>query len=164
MDSTYKQKNDGPKKGYQNARILVADGKWEWKSKGNKHARVGRPYQTKNKPKKPLITFKGKTWRIDNLPIPLGCAGGRRKASLEKFTVGSLLYAGTLRWALPRWLSGKECDCQCGRHRRDMGLIPWLGKSPGERNSNLLQYSCLGNSMDRGACRAKYSPWRHRES
>ena len=29
MDSTYKQKNDGPKKGYQNARILVADGKWE---------------------------------------------------------------------------------------------------------------------------------------
>ena len=45
-----------------------------------------------------------------------------------------------------------------------MGLIPWLGKSPGERNSNLLQYSCLGNSMDRGACRAKYSPWRHRES
>ena len=29
--------------------------------------------------------------------------------------------------------------------------IPALGKSPGEGNCNLLQYSCLGNPMDRGA-------------
>ena len=132
----------------------MADGKWVWKSKGNKHARIGRPYQTKNKPKKLLIMLKGKTWRIDNLRRPLGCAGGRRQASLEKFTVDSLLYTSTLRWALPRWLSGKESDCQCRRHRRDAGWIPWLGRSSGERNSNLLQYSCLGNSMDRRACRA----------
>ena len=34
---------------------------------------------------------------------------------------------------------------------RDAGLIPELGRSPGRRNSNLLQYSCLENSMDRGA-------------
>ena len=34
---------------------------------------------------------------------------------------------------------------------RDMGLIPWLGRSPGEGNDNPLQYSFLGNSMDRGA-------------
>ena len=33
-------------------------------------------------------------------------------------------------------------------NRRDMDSIPRLGKSPGERNSNLLQYSCLENSMD----------------
>ena len=33
----------------------------------------------------------------------------------------------------------------------DMGLIPGLGRSPGEGNGNPLQYSCLGNSMDRGA-------------
>ena len=32
---------------------------------------------------------------------------------------------------------------------RDMGLIPGLGKSPGEGNSNPLQYSCLENSMDK---------------
>ena len=32
----------------------------------------------------------------------------------------------------------------------DPGLIPGLRKSPGERNGNLLQYSCLENSMDRG--------------
>ena len=33
----------------------------------------------------------------------------------------------------------------------DMGSIPGLGRSSGEENGNLLQYSCLENSMDRGA-------------
>ena len=33
----------------------------------------------------------------------------------------------------------------------DLGLIPGLEKSPGEGNGNLLQYSCLENSMDREA-------------
>ena len=33
----------------------------------------------------------------------------------------------------------------------DPGLIPVSGRSPGEGNGNSLQYSCLGNSMDRGA-------------
>ena len=32
----------------------------------------------------------------------------------------------------------------------DEGLILGLKRSPGERNGNLLQYSCLGNPMDRG--------------
>ena len=36
----------------------------------------------------------------------------------------------------------------------DLGLIPGSGKSPGEGNGNLLQYSCLENPMDRGAWRA----------
>ena len=34
---------------------------------------------------------------------------------------------------------------------RDLGSIPGSGISPGERNSNTIQYSCLENSMDRGA-------------
>ena len=34
---------------------------------------------------------------------------------------------------------------------KDVGLIPGLGRSPGEGNGNPLQYSCLGNSIDRGA-------------
>ena len=34
---------------------------------------------------------------------------------------------------------------------RDTGLVPGLGRSPGEGNGNPLQYSCLGNPMDRGA-------------
>ena len=33
----------------------------------------------------------------------------------------------------------------------DMGSIPRLGKSPGVGNGNTLQYSCLENSMDKGA-------------
>ena len=33
----------------------------------------------------------------------------------------------------------------------DAGLIPGLGRPPQEGKSNLLQYSCLGNPMDRGA-------------
>ena len=33
----------------------------------------------------------------------------------------------------------------------DAALILGLGKSPGEGNGNLFQYSCLGNPMDRGA-------------
>ena len=33
----------------------------------------------------------------------------------------------------------------------DMSSIPGLGRSPGGRNDNPLQYSCLGNPMDRGA-------------
>ena len=33
----------------------------------------------------------------------------------------------------------------------DVSLIPELGRSPGEGNSKPLQYSCLENSMERGA-------------
>ena len=37
---------------------------------------------------------------------------------------------------------------------RDTGLIPGSGRSPGEENGNPLQYSCLENSIHRGAWRA----------
>ena len=36
--------------------------------------------------------------------------------------------------------------------KRDAGLILGLGRSPGEGDGNPLQYSCLENPMDRGAC------------
>ena len=51
---------------------------------------------------------------------------------------------------LPRWLSGKEFICQRRRHRR-CRFDPWVGKisSPGGANSYPLQYSCLGNPMNR---------------
>ena len=42
---------------------------------------------------------------------------------------------------------GKESACSTG----DPGSIPGLGRSPREGNGNPLQYSCLENSMDRGA-------------
>ena len=37
---------------------------------------------------------------------------------------------------------------------RDMGSVPWLGRSPGIGNVNPLHCSCLGNPMDRGAWHA----------
>ena len=49
------------------------------------------------------------------------------------------------------WLSGKEST----RNSGDVGSITGLGRSPGERNGNSLQCSCLGNPMDRGAWRAR---------
>ena len=41
----------------------------------------------------------------------------------------------------------------------DMGLIPGSGRFPGEGNDNPLQYSCLENSMYRGAWRATIHEW-----
>ena len=38
--------------------------------------------------------------------------------------------------------------------QRDMSLIPGLRRSPGEGNGNLLQYSCLENSTERGVWQA----------
>ena len=45
---------------------------------------------------------------------------------------------------------GKESTCQAG----DVGSIPESGRSPGEGNSNPLQYSCLGDPVDGGAWQA----------
>ena len=56
----------------------------------------------------------------------------------------------------PGGSDGKESSCNAG----DPGLTPGMGRSPGEGNSNPLQYSCLEKPMDRGAWRA-YSPWCH---
>ena len=36
----------------------------------------------------------------------------------------------------------------------DVGSLPGSGRSPGEGNGNQFQYSCLGNSMDRGVWQA----------
>ena len=51
---------------------------------------------------------------------------------------------------LPGDSDGKESASNTG----DPGSIPELGRSPGEGNGNPLQYSCLENSMDRGAWQA----------
>jgi len=47
----------------------------------------------------------------------------------------------------PHGSEGKESAHSAGV----LDLIPVLGRSPGEGNSYPLQYSCLENSMDRGA-------------
>ena len=50
----------------------------------------------------------------------------------------------------PGDLDGKESACNVG----ELGLIPGLGRPPGEGTGNPLQYSCLEKFMDRGAWRA----------
>ena len=47
----------------------------------------------------------------------------------------------------PGGSDGKESTYNVG----DLGSVPGSGRSPGEGNDNLLQYSCLENPMDRGA-------------
>ena len=49
-----------------------------------------------------------------------------------------------------QWLVVKNPPVNAG-DVRDSGLIPGLGRSSGGGHGNLLQYSCLENSMDRGA-------------
>ena len=50
-------------------------------------------------------------------------------------------------WGFPGGSDDKESACNTG----DWGLIPASDRSPGEGNGNPFQYSCLKNSMDRGA-------------
>ena len=45
---------------------------------------------------------------------------------------------------------GKESSHNAGDAGR-CGFDLWIGKIPGEEHGNPLQYSCLGNAMDRGA-------------
>ena len=56
------------------------------------------------------------------------------------------IYICLYPYQLPWWLSSKE-----SAHQADLSLTPWSGRSPGEGNGNPLQYSGLGNPMDRGA-------------
>ena len=55
--------------------------------------------------------------------------------------------------SLLRWLSSKEPTCQFRRWKR-CWFYSWVWKTPGGGNSNPLQYSCLENSMFRGAWQA----------
>ena len=63
-----------------------------------------------------------------------------------------LLLWFAILYGLPRWLSGKELPANAGKLRESFD--PWVGKIPWKRNGNPLQYSCLGNPMDRGAWQA----------
>ena len=53
-------------------------------------------------------------------------------------------------YVFPGGASSKESASNAG-DIRDVGLIPGLGRSPGGGHGNPLQYSCPGNSLDRGA-------------
>ena len=59
----------------------------------------------------------------------------------------------TITWASQVVLVVKNLPAKAG-DIRDMGSIPGSGRSPGGGHGNPLQYSCLENSMDRGAWQA----------
>jgi len=78
--------------------------------------------------------------------------------SLPGSSVHGIFQARVLEWGaiafsgysiLAEIIPGSQV-VQCEMHE-DMGLFPQLGRSPGEGYGNQLQYSCLGNSLDRGA-------------
>ena len=56
-------------------------------------------------------------------------------------------------WGFPGGTVVKNMPANAG-DTRDMGSMPGSGRSPGGGNGTPLQYSCLGNPMDRGTWRA----------
>ena len=55
-----------------------------------------------------------------------------------------------MSWGFPGGASVKSLPASVG-DIRDSGSIPWSGRSPGGGRGNQLQYSCLKNTMDKGA-------------
>ena len=81
----------------------------------------------------------------------LGAKGNKEKQTemeADKLPVeDTLLDVIYLQVGLPWQLTVKNLPASAG----DVGLIPGSGRPPGEGNGNLLQYSCLGNPVARGA-------------
>ena len=63
------------------------------------------------------------------------------------FSLGFCFWSGKSLLGFPEGTVVKNLLANAG----DAGLIPGLGRSPGGENGNLLQYSCLENTIDRGA-------------
>ena len=106
----------------------------------------------------PTLALTGHIWWHQRPPpwspesssasVPLAEAQGSLLSLLPSFG-SSLVFADGS--------DGKEPACNAG----DPGSIPGLGRSPGQGNGYPLQFSCLKNSMDRGAW---WAPWGHKES
>ena len=78
--------------------------------------------------------------------LHLSCAKGDREEILQ--VASEVKCITNIILGFPSGSDGKESACNAG----DPGSIPGLGRSPGEGNGYPLQYSCLENPMDRGAC------------
>ena len=73
--------------------------------------------------------------------------------TVTRFLGGHLGHRSDFLWASQVALMVKNPPANA-RELTDLGLILGLGRSPGGRHGNPLQYSCLENSMDRGAWQA----------
>ena len=77
------------------------------------------------------------------------CTG---RLSLNYWATGAVLTGSCFYLEQPQGFPGGSVGSAW--NARDVGSIPGSGRSPGEGNGYSLQYSCLENSMDRGAWRA----------
>ena len=66
---------------------------------------------------------------------------------IDRLWIASILFWKHFWWGFPVGSDGKDSTCSSG----DLHLIPGSERAPGEGNGNPLQYSCLGNHMNRGA-------------
>ena len=80
----------------------------------------------------------------------LGSKWQEAKNTKKKLTSHGFIYTMLDTDGTPRQCSGKASVCNA----EDPVSIPGLRRSPGEENGNPLQYSCLENSLDRGAWQA----------
>ena len=110
----------------------------------------------------PTVKFNGEVSRHTTRGCPgiIGFFNPRVNSQVKQQTIEKLaMYPSILlEWWLVnlhfihlQWLSGTRICLRCRRHSGDPGSIPESGRSLGEGNDNPLQYSCLGNPIDRGA-------------
>ena len=85
-----------------------------------------------------LHQFYWKDWGFSFETTPLEDIESSKAAFADDFRVDD---------GFPGGSDSMASACNAG----DLGSIPGWGRSPGEGNGNPLQYSCLENSMDRGA-------------
>ena len=91
------------------------------------------------------------------------CVGNNTRwyAFYPEYLEGRRLRHLTFILGFPGGSDGEEFACSAG----DPGSIPRSGRSPGEGHGNLLQYSCLGTSVDGGAWQAAVhgvvKSWKH---
>ena len=109
-----------------------------------------------------LSCFFNDPMDVGNL-ISVSAAFSKTSLNIWKFTVHVLLKRGLENFE--HYFA--SVDFPCGSHSKasvynagDLGLIPGLGRFPGEGNGNPLQYPCLESPMDGGA----WCPWGRKES
>ena len=94
----------------------------------------------------PTLSSLSSTWKLfEYRHLYLKC---RRMLTIDHGIILTLRRQVLI--GLPWSSNGKESAYGLG----DQGSVSGTGRSPGEENGNPLQYSCLENSMDRGAWRA----------
>ena len=102
-------------------------------------------------------------WTLPHIPCGHYCSPFQKLRTLAQdcrhsafalgLTVPTYLEKYCLMYGLPWWLSHRESACNA-EDTGDTGSIPGLGRFPGGRYGNPLQYSYLESPMDRGAWQA----------